>query len=112
MEHNAAQQSKMDYSEVGVYDIANKWASYLPIGHIIEGRDTMVADIYGLLNAHAETIAQKMIKEQQSKMPTENEIEAESFERYNDKVTGYIQIQKYHAFIKGAEWLRNQITER
>jgi len=68
VERNSAQQSKMDYSEVGVNDIANKWASYLPIGHIIEGRDAMVEDIYGLLNAHAKTIADKIINEQKSEM--------------------------------------------
>ncbi len=70
--------------------------------------------INGTLLVEIERVMEAYAAQQKSeiKLPTDNEIEAESFERYNDKVTGYIQIQKYHAFIKWAEWLRNQITER
>ena len=104
----AAQQSKMDYSEVGVYDIANKWAAYLPLGHIIEGRDAMVNDIYGLLNAHAETIAQKMIKEQ-SKMPTD--IEIQSYLETTRREDGSPSMDE-QTFYEGAKWLRTQIEKR
>ena len=38
--------------EIGVYDIANKWAVWVK-GNEVAARDSMVADIYGLLNVHA-----------------------------------------------------------
>jgi len=121
VERNSAQQSKMDYSEVGVNDIANKWASYLPIGHIIEGRDAMVEDIYGLLNAHAKTIADKIINEQKSeiKMPTKEAIVQYFNNHFNchaDVIIGDYETTEaamtVDAVLKLIEWLRNQITEK
>ncbi len=48
--------------EIGVYDIANKWAVWVK-GNEVTARDSMVADIYGLLNVHAQKIADKMVSE-------------------------------------------------
>ena len=48
--------------EIGVYDIANKWAVWVK-GNEVAARDSMVADIYGLLNVHAQKIADKMVSE-------------------------------------------------
>jgi hypothetical protein len=45
--------------EIGVYDIANKWA-VLAKGNEVATRDAMLIDFYGLLNANAQKIADKM----------------------------------------------------
>lgn len=49
--------------EIGVYDIANKWAIYLPADHKVNGRNSMVDDLYWLLNSHAQRLAEKMVAE-------------------------------------------------
>ena len=48
--------------EIGVYDIANKWAVWVK-GNEVAARDSMVTDIYGLLNVHAQKLADKMGEE-------------------------------------------------
>ena len=54
--------------EIGVYDIANKWAVWVK-GNEVAARDSMVADIYGLLNVHAQKIADKMVSERLKNAP-------------------------------------------
>ena len=50
------------YGEIGVYDIASKWA-VLAKGNEVATRNAMVTDLYGLLNAHTQRIAEKMVEE-------------------------------------------------